>query len=150
MAEQPQLTLYRGFPGSDNYTWSPFVTKIELRLRFSALKYSKEAGSPRDGPRGKIPYLVLAQPDGSEPQTLSDSSLMIRDLVEKGLIEDLNASLSPSERTHDLGLRALLEERLYFLTVRNGLTNYAIRDANHRYSPMKNGSRITIPCEITS
>lgn len=121
MAEQPQLTLYRGFPGSDNYTWSPFVTKIELRLRFSALKYSKEAGSPRDGPRGKIPYLVLAQPDGSEPQTLSDSSLMIRDLVEKGLIEDLNASLSPAARTHDLGLRALLEERLYFLTASNGL-----------------------------
>ncbi|KAJ5312172.1 hypothetical protein PENANT_c011G08483 [Penicillium antarcticum] len=116
MAEQLQLTLYRGFPGSDEYTWSPFVTKIELRLRFSALKYSKEAGSPRDGPRGKIPYLTLARPDGSEVQTLSDSSMMIRDLIDKGLIEDLNSSLSPSERTHDLGLRALLEEKLYFLT----------------------------------
>ncbi|KAJ5747119.1 uncharacterized protein N7511_008815 [Penicillium nucicola] len=116
MTEQPQLTLYRGFPGFDEYTWSPFVTKMELCLRVSGLEYTKEAGSVRDAPRGKIPYLKFAQPDGSDPEILSDSSMMIRQLIGKGLIDDWNASLNPSQRTHDLGLRAVLEEKLYFLT----------------------------------
>lgn len=35
---QPPLTVYRGF------VWSPFVTKLETRLRFGGLAYKTEQG----------------------------------------------------------------------------------------------------------
>ncbi len=33
------------------------------------------------------------------------------------MLDDLNAKLSPTEKAHDLALRALLEEKLYFYQV---------------------------------
>jgi hypothetical protein len=115
--QQFQMTLYRGFPGSGHYTSSPFVTKIEARLRFAGLKYRTEAGSIRNAPRGKIPYLTISEPDTAISRTLCDSTLIIKDLVENELVKDLNVDLSSPQRTYDLALRGLLEDRLYFLLV---------------------------------
>lgn len=112
-----QITLYRGFPGSGIYTWSPFVTKIEARLRFAGISYRSESGSPRSAPRGKIPYVELAEEDGTDQRTLSDSAFIIKDFIENGYLDDINATLTPAEKTYDLGLRALLEDRLYFIQV---------------------------------
>ena len=53
------ITLYRGFPDSGQYTWSPFVTKLETRFRFAGINYRVEAGSPLKAPRGKIPYIAV-------------------------------------------------------------------------------------------
>ncbi|KAJ5084954.1 hypothetical protein NUU61_009533 [Penicillium alfredii] len=111
---QPQITLYRGFPRSGNYTWSPFVNKLEARLRFAGLAYRTEAGSPRTAPRGKIPYATIS-PDNASPRTIADSTLIIDQLVKDGLLDDINAHLSPSQRMQDLAMRALFEDRLYFL-----------------------------------
>lgn len=117
---QPQLNLalYRGFQGSPNYVWSPFVTKLEARLRFGGLSYYTEVGSPFSGPRGKIPYIVMSKPDSTEPpKTLGDTTLITAKLVEDGVMEDLNAGLDPAEKAQDLALRALLEEKLYWYQV---------------------------------
>ena len=115
---QLNLTLYRGFQGSSTYVWSPFVTKLEARLRFTGLSYRNEAGSPFSGPRGKIPYVAISKPDsGDPPTTLGDSTLIIRKLIDEGVTEDLNATLDPVARAHDLALRALLEEKLYWYQV---------------------------------
>lgn len=114
-----QITLYRGFPGSGIYTWSPFVTKLEARLRFAGISYRTESGSPRSAPRGKIPYLELAEADGTGQRTLSDSAFIIKDFIENGYLDDVNATLTPAEKTYDLGLRALLEDRLYFIQICN-------------------------------
>lgn len=116
------LKLHRGFPPENKHTWSPFVIKLEARLRFGNLKYDLAAGGPLKAPKGKIPFVELS--DGS---TLGDSSLVIADLVRRGALPDLNARLDPAGRSHDLALRALLEDRLYFL---NGwekwTTNYYV------------------------
>ncbi len=48
---------------------------------------------------------------------LADSTLIVENLVEDGILDDLNATLSPTEKAYDLALRALLEEKLYFYQV---------------------------------
>lgn len=90
------------------------VTKVEARFRFAGLKYRSEAGSVQQAPRGKIPYLELISDSAILPTTLSDSTVIIANLVDDGLLPDLNASLSPVGRAHDLGLRSLLEDKWYF------------------------------------
>jgi len=113
-SSQSQITLYRGWKDTGKYVWSPFVTKVELRLRIDGIKYSTEAGSPLKGPRGKIPYIELSDPDTKMATMLSDSTLIISDLVQDSRLEDLNAGLSPEQKAYDLALRALLEDKLYF------------------------------------
>jgi hypothetical protein len=114
---KPAITVYRGFPGSGNYIWSPFVTKLETRLRFAGLSYRTEVGSKFKAPRGKLPYMSISKPN-STPVTLSDTSLIISNFIEEGLFEDLNAKLSPADKAHDLAIRSLLEDKLCFYQVR--------------------------------
>ena len=115
---QPHITVYRGWKDSGKYVWSPFVTKLEFRLRYGGLSYETEAGSMFKAPKGKIPYIDIAENDlkGGDT-TLADSTLIIQALMENGLLEDINANLSPVDRVNDLALRALLEDKLYFYHV---------------------------------
>lgn len=129
MAEATPLTLYRGWPTPGKYVWSPFVIKLEARLRFAGVPYTAAAGSPMTAPRGKIPYVeARGQPlgapwatreeGGETVATLGDSGAIIKALINQGAMPDLNAQLSAGERAHDLALRGLLEDRLYFYHVR--------------------------------
>ncbi|KAJ5221957.1 uncharacterized protein N7469_010844 [Penicillium citrinum] len=85
------ITIFRGFPEKGCYTWSPFVTKLEARLRFGGISYNVESGSPMKVPRGKVPYITFD--DDGQLQSLADSDLIAQ----------------------DLSIKALLENRLYFL-----------------------------------
>ncbi|KAI9934528.1 hypothetical protein ASPWEDRAFT_43957 [Aspergillus wentii DTO 134E9] len=109
----PQITLYRGLPGHGTYTWSPFVNKLEARMRLANVAYNATEGSVLQSPRGKIPYLTVE--DKGTSRMISDSTLIIQELVGDGLLPDLNAKLHPKDKTLDLALRALLEDRYYFL-----------------------------------
>lgn len=113
---QPNLTLYRGWVDRGCYVWSPFVTKLELRLRLSNVRYTVEAGSPSTAPKGKIPYIEMWPQEGP-PLVLADSTLIIKRLVELDYLEDLATALSSPTRAHDLAIRALLEDKLYFYHV---------------------------------
>lgn len=93
--------------------WSPFVNKVEFRLRTSKVSYTNAIGSPRSAPKGKIPYLDLTTPN-YEPECLADSALILKSLSERGIITDVNAALQPSAKAQDLAIRALLEDKLYF------------------------------------
>lgn len=97
--------------------WSPYVVKLEARLRFAGVRYTTDVGSPKSAPRGKIPYIELRDPSSASPLLLSDSGLIIKNLIERGTLPDLNDRLGPAERSHDVALRALLEEKLYFYHV---------------------------------
>lgn len=112
------IILYRGWDTPGIFVWSPFVTKIEARFRFAGLGYKTDAGGPRSAPKGKIPYIEVQEPDRDESEMLADSSEIIKTLVDNGYLPDLNVELSPAERTYDMALRALLEEKLYFYQVR--------------------------------
>jgi len=116
---QPDIVLYTGFEGSGSHSWSPFVTKLETRLRFAGVKYRTAAGSPRAAPRGKIPYVAIRQSDAGAETLLGDSALIIEKLVADGIVDDLNAHLSPAEQANDFALQALLEDKLYFYQVRS-------------------------------
>lgn len=111
----PTITVFRGFPEKGCYTWSPFVTKLEARLRFGNVSYNVDVGSPLKSPRGKLPYITLER-DG-QSQSISDSTLIAKTLIESGYLEDLNCRLSPVEKAQDLSLKALLEDKLYFYQV---------------------------------
>ena len=137
---QPQstaFTLFRGWLEPGQHVWSPFVIKLEARFRFANLKYATDCGSPRSAPKGKIPYIQCRgeaarrlvdnggaswiSNGGSEEDSVAgmgDSALIIKALVNSGLLPDINAGLSPEERASDLALRALLEDKLYFYHVR--------------------------------
>ena len=121
-----RLTLYRGWLDRGKHVWSPFSVKLEARLRFAGVSYATDAGSPFKAPKGKIPYIEYQgiPPSGCVdesqllPTTLGDSTLIIKHLIERDVLPDINAKLSSTAKAQDLALRALLEEKLYFYHVR--------------------------------
>lgn len=121
-----RLILYRGWPTQGHHVWSPFVVKLETRLRFAGVPYECRAGNPIRAPRGKIPYVDIpaaasaatASSGGDKkPTQMGDSGLITRHLIESGVLPDLNAKLSPQQRELDLATRALLEDKLFFYHV---------------------------------
>ncbi|KAH6641283.1 hypothetical protein F5144DRAFT_126838 [Chaetomium tenue] len=126
----PSLTLYSGFPARGRHVASPFVNKLETRLRLGGVTYKVATGSVFKAPRGKIPYLDVEGAPGTAPEQLADSTLITRRLVGDGYLQDLNAGLTPVERARDLAVRALLEDKLYFYQVRERWIDnyYVMRD----------------------
>lgn len=110
---EQRIAIYRGADLPSQYTWSPFVSKLELRCRLSGLKYICEIGFAPSGPKGKIPYVEVTFP-GQASVWLSDSTLIAKGFVNKGLLRDLNANLSVVDKGHDLAIRALMEDKLAF------------------------------------
>jgi hypothetical protein len=41
-----RIIVFRGFKDPGVHVWSPFVNKLEARLRFAGLSYRVEPGSP--------------------------------------------------------------------------------------------------------
>ncbi|OTA58347.1 hypothetical protein K449DRAFT_354577 [Hypoxylon sp. EC38] len=123
---QPLITIFRGWKDPGKYVWSPYVTKLEARLRFAGVKYTTDAGSLKAAPRGKIPYIECrgfsststpTAPQEESAQSgllLSDSALISKTLSEWGVLPDLSRDLDPVKRSHDMSLIALLENKLYF------------------------------------
>lgn len=56
-----KLIVFRGFETRGCYTVSPFVTKLEFRLRAGNLPYDVRGGSPSESPLGKIPYVDMVR-----------------------------------------------------------------------------------------
>ncbi|EED17539.1 glutathione S-transferase, putative [Talaromyces stipitatus ATCC 10500] len=137
---QPTITIFRGFSCTANYAWSPFVTKLEARLRFAGVYYNLEQGSIIKAPRGKIPYISITSKHNNEPEFLSDSQLISGQLTENGILPDLNEELSPTEETMDQALRALLEDKLYFYNTNERW--------NENYYTMRDGVMASIPYPI--
>ncbi|KAH8685219.1 hypothetical protein BGZ61DRAFT_479978 [Ilyonectria robusta] len=120
------LTVYRGSAKTGVYVWSPFVIKLEARLRFDGIPYKVGQGSPMSAPRGKIPYIEL----GAAGEQLGDSAFIIRRLVDEGVVADLNAGVPPVQRARDLAIRALVEDKVYFYATREKwCDNYAVMRA---------------------
>jgi len=126
----PTITLYRDCDAPGSYGWSPFVAKLETRLRFSHFPYTVQLGSLSESPMGKLPYIKASEENGSSPSILSDSTLITKTLIEERVIDDLNAGLSPAQRAMDLAIRSLLEDKIYFMTTRERWLEdfYVMRD----------------------
>lgn len=155
---QPKITIFRGWKDPDKHVWSPFVIKLEARLRFAGIKYSVGVGSPKTAPKGKIPYVEwdnlpseVAEAEEDKVQ-LGDSALIIKALLERNIIPDINAELSPADRAKDMALRALLEDKLYFYHVSEAPVTLKLDTSvlilERRLG--KGGFKITIQCATTS
>ncbi|KAK9780082.1 putative Glutathione S-transferase [Seiridium cardinale] len=149
--KQPSITIFRGWKDFGRHVWSPFVIKLEARLRFAGVKYRVDVGSPKTAPKGKIPYVecsslpVAAAGAGPEGKVqLSDSTLIIKALSEWDVTPDINAALSPAGRAKDMALRALLEDKLYFYHTweRWVLNYYTMR--NHVFQALPYPVRILV------
>ncbi|KAJ9629796.1 hypothetical protein H2203_002177 [Taxawa tesnikishii (nom. ined.)] len=124
----PVSIIFRGSDDPGHYVWSPFVTKLEFRLRLAGIPYRIGAGNPWLGPKGKIPYVELAADTGAGPTMLGDSTLITKHLIESSALDDLNGGLTSAEKTRDLAIRALLEDKLYFYHMREcWLDNYYVQ-----------------------
>ena len=146
--QQPfELTLFRGWATTGVFVWSPFVTKVELRLREAGVKYSIASGSLSTAPKGKIPYIDL-NTDG-QGQSIGDSSLIIKHLIEADIVADVNRDLSPVTRAHDLAIRALLEDKLYFyhVSISSFVPNTALYELT-QFRLESDGSTTTTQCVI--
>ncbi|KAM7188602.1 hypothetical protein V8F33_010567 [Rhypophila sp. PSN 637] len=108
-----RLIVYRNSPVAGKYGSSPFVNKLEARLRLAGVPYRAVFGSKKQAPRGKFPYVGFEDSD----ELLSDTTFIFRRLVDDGILPDLNANLTPTQKAQDLAVRALLEEKLYFFIV---------------------------------
>jgi hypothetical protein len=124
-----QKLIIHGANKPGQYTWSPFVTKLEFRLRLSDLPYQHGTGGPFTAPRGKIPYVELPRP-GAPSESLGDTTLITKELVHRELLPDLNARLSAADAAHDIAIRALLEDKLFFYNARERWIDnfYTMRD----------------------
>lgn len=129
------LTVCRGGPPTNQYVWSPFVTKLEARLRFDGVAYALGAGSPKTAPRGKIPYVQVEH--AGTVESIGDSSTIIRTLISNGTLSDLNDALSAARRAHDLAVRALMEDKVYFYGTREKWCD--------NYTAMRSGALAAIP-----
>lgn len=138
---EQRIAIYRGADLPNQYTWSPFVSKLEFRCRLSGLKYIPDIGFPPSGPKGKIPYAELALP-GQPSVWLSDSTLIAKDFVRKGLLTDLNSGLSSFDKAHDLAIRALMEDKLAFYdTHERWVKNYYVM-RDHAMSKLPYPARV--------
>ena len=79
-----RLIVYRNGPAQNRYLTSPFVIKLEARLRFAEVPHRIESGSKKQAPRGKFPYLGFEDSD----ELLSDTTFIFRQLVDDGVFVD--------------------------------------------------------------
>ncbi|KAI1475601.1 putative glutathione S-transferase [Daldinia eschscholtzii] len=120
----PDITVFRGFRETGQHVWSPYVIKLEARLRFAGVRYDTGAGSPKTAPKGKVPYIECRDLSASSPSgeangsqqkvKIGDSAIIAKTLTEWGVLPDLNGALDPSKKLQDMALIALLENKLYF------------------------------------
>jgi glutathione S-transferase len=101
------ITLYGFGPKFALPEASPFVMKTELQLKLAGLPYRLERASPRDAPKGKLPFIR----DGA--RVIADSTF-IRRHIESSRQIDLEAGLGAAERATGWAIERMLEDQLYW------------------------------------
>jgi len=77
----------------------------------------------------QIPWVELPVPE-QPPEVLADSTLIPKSLIANNIMDELNARLSPKDRAHDLAIRAMMEEKLFYYNIRERWIDnyYTMRD----------------------
>ncbi|KAK3329101.1 hypothetical protein B0H66DRAFT_540269 [Apodospora peruviana] len=114
--QSPFLTVYSFDRDEKKYSLTQFVTKLQFRLRYAGIPYVNGFGSRQQAPKAKMPYVRIMEGD-SAGELAGDSALICERLVAMGKMEDVNKDLLPEERATDLCLRAMVEDRMYYLTL---------------------------------
>ena len=86
---------------------SPYPIKFETYLRMAEIPYENDFTLPMSS-KGKSPWMTF------KGQDMADSQLCMEHLA-KTLDKNLSAHLTPEERSMARGIRAILEDHLYFV-----------------------------------
>ena len=89
---------------------SHFCCKLETYLRLTQIPYQIIESIPPKAPKGKLPFI---EDDGKK---IADSDLIIRYLIQKHG-DQLEASLSPSQKAISIAMQRLLEDHLFWITM---------------------------------
>lgn len=124
---------------SDGPSPSGFCQKLEAFLRYSSVSYEHQAIlNPGKAPKGKVPFADVTI--GDKQERVSDSTFIIRHLINKDGIANPDAHLTPARRGDSRAWQAWLEElisipcdRLRALAGRRKLRNFQSRDVR-RYA----------------
>lgn len=104
------ITLFGFGPGFGLPDPSPFVLKTDVQLKMAGVPYRFERASPREAPKGKIPFV-------DDNGTRIGDSTFIRAHIEKSYGVDLDRGLSAEERARAWTIERMLEDHLYFAMV---------------------------------
>jgi hypothetical protein len=111
----PYLTIYSiedKYPVRE-YSYTTFITKLRFRLQHGGIPFDEARGSRLKSPNRKIPYVKFAETG----ELMGDSAFIIKRLVQEGKLKDVNKDLSPELRAADVCIRALVDDKLTFITV---------------------------------
>ena len=104
------ITLYGFGPLFGLPDPSPFVLKTLTQLKMSGLPFALERASPRDAPKGKIPFIR----DG---EVVLGDSVFILDHLQRAHGVDLDAHLTPAQKSLAWALERMLEDHLYWAII---------------------------------
>jgi len=104
------ITLYGFGPMFGLPDPSPFVLKTLTQLKMSGLPFALERARIADSPKGKIPFIR----DGG---TVLGDSVFILDHLKAAHGVDLDAHLTPEQRSVGWALERMLEDHLYWAII---------------------------------
>jgi glutathione S-transferase len=104
------ITLYGFGPMFGLPDPSPFVLKTLTQLKMSGLPFALERARIADSPKGKIPFIR----DG---ETVLGDSVFILDHLKAAHGVDLDAHLTPEQKSVGWALERMLEDHLYWAII---------------------------------
>jgi glutathione S-transferase len=128
------ITLYTFGPALGLPDPSPFVTKADLLLKMSGLRYRTERGKMSKAPKGKLPYIK------DDDRIIADSTF-IRIYLEEHYKIDFDADLSATERGVAWSVEKMCEDHLYWLMVEDRW----LVDANFQRGPAQFFAAVPAP-----
>ena len=101
------IILYGGGPNFGLPEISPYVTKTEVQLKMAGLAYRKERATPKDAPKGQLPFI---DDDGVR---VADSTF-IRAHIERKYGIDLDRGLDNHARAEAWAIERMVENHFGF------------------------------------
>jgi glutathione S-transferase len=110
------IILYGGGANFGLPELSPYVTKTEVQLKMAGLAYRKERATPKDSPKGQVPFI---DDDG---ERVADSTF-IRAHIERKYGVDLDEGLDSHARAEAWAIERMVENHFGFAV---GYTRFLI------------------------
>jgi glutathione S-transferase len=101
------IVLSGGGPNFGLPELSPYVTKTEVQLKMAGLVYRKERATPKDSPKGQVPFI---DDDG---ERIADSTF-IRAHIERKYGVDLDEGLDSHARAEAWAIERMVENHFGF------------------------------------
>ena len=104
------IIMHKFIPAWGISDLSPFCVKLETYLRMANLPFETVIGDTQKAPKKKLPYI---EHDG---QMIGDSDLIIAYLKE-AFGDQLDADLTPEERSLSVAFQSMIDEHFYFVLI---------------------------------